>query len=247
MRTTMYDRSNTCNGKFSLRLATIFLGLVLLLDSSPGSARAYRCTDADGNVSYSQIPCAADQKSAKVHGVKTASVTDREACTHIRRFAAKSFGQLRSGKESSVLIDEYGGPGYISPITLNIVNFVSGFRFNKDVSALKVGAMAYNKCSNSGFGKLQTSDLPDEILPSYGQAAGMPMPGQFPSQAAPADGEYTFNEAGNSNQQQLCRNYEQHLNKLNQAIRQNYDAGSSQRMRQERQQVEALLQGHCRH
>lgn len=246
MRPRLYPCPNTRNGEFSLRIATAFLGLILLFDSSPSSARAYRCTDANGSVSYSQIPCPAGQTAAKVHGVNTTAVTDREACTHIRRFATESFGKLRHGKESSELIDEYGGPGYISPVTLNVVNFASGFRFNKDVSALKVGVMAYNKCSNSGFGKIQTSDLPTEILPAYGQMPGAPTPGQFPSQASPADGEYTFNETGNSNRQEACQTYEQHLDKLNQAIRHNRDAESAHQMRQQRQQYEALLQGHCR-
>ena len=239
-------RQNTRNGHPILKIIPMILGLALLIDSSPCEARAYRCTDASGSISYSQTPCSAGQTGGKVHGVNTATATDREACTLVRHFAAESFGKLKGGTEPAVLIGEYGGPGYISPVTLNIINFVSGFRFNTDVSALKVGLMAYNKCSNSGFGKIQTSELPAEILPKHDQMQGTPTPMQFPAQGAPVAGTYTHREAANSNRQQLCQNYAQQLDNVNQAMRRGYDAGSGQRMRQQRQQYEELLQEHCR-
>lgn len=146
-------------------LAAMLLGITLLIDSSPCTARAYRCTDANNNISYSQTPCPAGHKSATMHGVGKTRMVDREACTSVRKFAGKSFGKLSGGTEPSLLIDKYGGPSYIDHLTLNVINFVSGFRLSGNITAMKVGTMAFNKCLNGGFGKLQAKTLPVEMLP----------------------------------------------------------------------------------
>jgi hypothetical protein len=163
-----------------LKIAVMLLGITLLVDSPPCSARAYRCTDANGNISYSQTPCSAGQTGARMHGVGTSKITDREACSLVRGFAAESFAKLRQGTEPSLLIDKYGGPGYINPLTLNVINFVSGFRLSEDIPVMKVSGLAYNKCINGGFGKLERSSLPVEMLPSEDPTPQMANPGQFP-------------------------------------------------------------------
>ena len=174
--------------KFSQGTAAIIFLLTLLVDSQTVYARAYRCTDASGNITYSQSPCAADQTGTRMRGMNTGKISDPGACMHVRRFATESFERLQGGTEPSLLINQYGGPGYINSITLNTINFVSGFRFNKDVSALKVGALAYNKCANRGFGKIQTSDLPDEILPPQKPVTDEPGSIPLPSQVTPGAG-----------------------------------------------------------
>lgn len=247
VRTCSHPSSS--NSKFSLKAAAMFFGFALLVDTSPCTARAYRCTDAGGNVSYSQSPCAASQTGARMHGVGTTTVRDREACTLVRSFATESFGRLQHGTEPSTLISRYGGPGYIDPVTLNVINFVSGFRFSTEVPASKVGGLAYNKCKSGGFGKIQTGNLPVEILQPVGEvdkAAESPAPMQFPSQPAPTAERYSRNKADDNSRQQLCQDYDRHLDELNRAMRRGYDAGNGQRIRKERQQYEALLRKNCR-
>ncbi|VAW76594.1 hypothetical protein MNBD_GAMMA15-449 [hydrothermal vent metagenome] len=149
---------------YSFNLAAFFLLMVLTLFSSPSDARAYRCTDAKGNVSYMQSPCSAGQTGARVRGVGTNVKVAHEACAPVRTFATTSFNKLKRGTDPSAQIDQYGGPGYINKITLNVINFVSGFRMNQELHAMKVSGMAYSKCINGGFGKIQISDLPPEML-----------------------------------------------------------------------------------
>jgi len=249
MHVRIFPHPNNSNGTFSLKAVAMLFGFALLVDTSPCTARAYRCTDAGGNVSYSQSPCAASQTGARVYGVGTTTVRDREACTLVRSFATESFGKLQRGTEPSTLISKYGGPGYIDPITLNVINFVSGFRFSTEVPASKVGGLAYNKCKSGGFGKIQTSDLPVEILPhvdEVDEATESPTPMQFPSQSAPAAERYSRNKADDNSRQQLCQDYDQRLDELNRAMRRGYDAGNGQRIRKERQQYETLLRKNCR-
>jgi len=190
MNTEMCLYPDYSNSKISLRMAAMLFGVTLLINSPVVFARAYRCADTSGNITYSQSPCAANQTGSRMRGISTSKNSDRKACTHVRRFATESFEKLQDGTEPSMLINEYGGPGYISPITLNTINFASSFRFNKNVSARKVGAMAYNKCANRGFGKIQTSDLPDEILPPRKPEQDSPAAAPLPARAIPDTGTY---------------------------------------------------------
>jgi len=172
-------------GAFSLKIAVMLMSAALLINSSPCEARVYRCTNASGNISYSQTPCPAGQTGAKMRGIGTTKVVDREACSLVRSFATESFNKLRGGTESSQLIDKYGGPSYIDTLTLNVINFVSGYRLSEDISAMKVSGLAYNKCVNGGFGKLQRDNMPTEMLPPRVPASQPPVPGQAPPQIAP--------------------------------------------------------------
>jgi len=233
-------------GKYSLGITLILFGLALLGNSSPAFARAYRCTDANGNISYSQSSCMAGKTGERVHGISTGTTTDREVCGYVRRFASESFDKLKKGMEPSVLIDQYGGPGYISNVTLNVINFVSGFRYNKNVSAQKVGAIAYSKCSNRGFGNLQVSELPPEIRPTEDPVPETSDGTSSPSRFAPGPVTQTQQAAREDNRQRQCLNYEQQLENLNRSMRQGYGAGAGQKMRQQRQQYEALLRKNCR-
>lgn len=220
---------------------------LLLVGSSPTFARAYRCTDADGNTSYSQIPCTAGQTGDRVHGISSGKIVDREVCVHVRRFASESFDKLKDGMEPSALIGQYGGPGYINKVTLNVINFASGFRYNKNVSALKVGTIAYNKCTNRGFGNLQTSELPAELLPAVNPVPETPAntpplsgPASEPAKEIP---QFAVDEGS---QQQLCLDYKQQLKELKRSMRKGYRAGAGRKMLEKRRQYEIFLRKNCR-
>ncbi|TCK18615.1 uncharacterized protein DUF4124 [Thiogranum longum] len=165
MRELQYPDTNLYYAKFDRFLPPVLLAIALLVASHPVAARVYRCADASGSVSYSQTPCTAAQTGAQMRGVGARKTTDREACAQVRNFASKSFGAIKQGAEPSRLIDKYGGPGYINPLTLNVINFVSGFRHSQDIASMKVSALAFNKCVNGGFGKLSITGLPPEMAP----------------------------------------------------------------------------------
>lgn len=148
-----------------LLLRPALLCMVMLMASYPVSARIYRCAGPDGNISYSQTPCASGQTGKRMHGIGSKTTVDRDACGPVRDFATKNFNAIKRGAEPSRLIDKYGGPGYINSLSLNIINFVSGFQHTPGIPAMKVGALAFNKCANGGFGQLVQRNLPPEILP----------------------------------------------------------------------------------
>lgn len=233
------------NSRPGLKTTAIILGLALLADSSPCAARAYRCTDSQGNITYSQSPCSGDQTGSSILGRASTISGDREACTLLRDFAAKSFDKLKRGAEPSALIDEYGGPGYIDRLTLNVINFTSGFRFTKQLPVSKVSVLAYNKCKSGGFGRIRAGDLPPEMLPPETQTSEPPK--QFPSQYTPVAEAPAQYEAQNDRRDSLCQDYQQRLHELNRNMRRGYDAGAGQRIRKERRQYEALLRENCQH
>ena len=147
----------------ALRFSPALICVVLLVASHPVTARVYRCTGPDGNVSYLQVPCPAGQTGNKMHGIGSKTAIDRDVCALVRDFAVKNSDAIRQGSAPSRLIDKYGGPGYINSLSLNVINFVSGFQHMPEVAAIKIGTLAFNKCTNGGFGQLESNTLPPEI------------------------------------------------------------------------------------
>ncbi len=162
-------------------ICQVLLGIAILVASHPANARVYRCTDASGNVSYSQSPCTAMQTGKQMRGMGSRKTADHEACAQVRKFASSSFGAVKQGTEPSQLIDKYGGPGYINPLTLNVINFVSGYRHSQDIATMKVSALAFNKCVNGGFGRLSIGGLPQEMQPPKDIPTQPPGPGNIPA------------------------------------------------------------------
>ena len=67
---------------------------------------------------------------------------------------------MKRGRSAGEVIDKHGSLSGINPRMLSLINYVSGFRYNKKVSAQRVGQLASLKCKNGGFGKVTTADLP---------------------------------------------------------------------------------------
>lgn len=158
------------------------LGLAALISvgvAAPAEARVYRCTDAAGKISYSQVPCPADVRSDTMR-LGNKERQDKDLCKLARDLAIKSYEDMRAGSDSSAIMDQYGGVDYISPATLSVINFAAGFRYNDDLDAQRVGAMAFARCREGGFGQLSQGDLPEPEVMSDA------LPGGHPEDAARA-------------------------------------------------------------
>ncbi len=143
-----------------IRHAVWFMGLSAMLLSSVAQARVYRCTDADGKVSYSQLPCPVDQQAAEMRGVGGFKEHNRELCGEARDFSAQVFGEMNGGIEPGAVIDRHGGINNINAATLSVINFTASLRFNKDITPQQAGALSFSRCLGGGFGELRAGDLP---------------------------------------------------------------------------------------
>lgn len=135
----------------------VFSGMLLV--HSPAFAKSYKCRDAAGNTSYSQNPCASGSSQKTLTGPASDS-TDADVCVYLGGVAETLHQQMKHGADAGTLIDRHGTLATINPRMLNIINYVGGFRFNKDVTSQRVGQLALLKCQNGGFGAVSMTDMP---------------------------------------------------------------------------------------
>ena len=138
-------------------LVVSMLGMVF---SDAVHARVFRCTDADGKVSYSQIPCPAAQQADEMHGMDAGKQQDRELCSDARDLATQAFGDMGRGVEPGEVIDQYGGIDYINAATLAVINFAASLRYNSSITPQRAGSLTFSRCLSGGFGELHSGDLP---------------------------------------------------------------------------------------
>ena len=226
-------------------LPVITLALAGMLGATFADARVYRCTDAAGKISYSQVPCPADQKADEMRGVSSGAKQDKDLCQDARELAMQSFSKLGNGVEPSDLIDEYGGVNYITPATLSVINFVASLRYNQDLTSQRVGSMSFARCREGGFGKLSPGDLPSfdpELDPSQRQMPVMPnypLPPAEPvaAPAAPAAGIPRHDP---------CPGYDRRIEALNEQMRQGGSGARMDALHKERERVWDTWSRECR-
>lgn len=146
-----------------MRLHLVILFFIFLLPQIT-IAKVYRCTDSSGNVSYSQQPCSGAAKSREMDIGGSASLgeaSSTDVCREVALMAQGLYPSVRDRKDVSHVFDDLGGLGSLSSATVNIVNYTASFRFNKTVSASKVGSLSYKRCKRNGFGRITERDLPD--------------------------------------------------------------------------------------
>lgn len=139
-----------------MRIVSLFL---LCLAVVPAHARTYKCTDADGHIGYSQTPCAASMQQQALSSPASNAVS-ASACDEVAVVTVYLHDRFSRGGSGDSLIQQYGGVHGINPRFLNLLNYVSGFRFNPDVPASRVAQLATAKCQAGGFGAMQAGDLP---------------------------------------------------------------------------------------
>lgn len=138
----------------------IIAGLLLvaaLLMSDGTRADIYKCKDEDGNLMFSQTPCAREESVT----VKTSRVSTSDTdCTHANKFANATARMMRRGFGSDEVFDRYGGLGSLSKGSVGVINYVYSFRTNDGVSVERIAGLAQAKCEARSFGDASCEALP---------------------------------------------------------------------------------------
>ncbi|MBI5460736.1 MAG: DUF4124 domain-containing protein [Gammaproteobacteria bacterium] len=229
---------------YSVRLTGGLL-LITLLTCQTAWARAYRCTDAAGQVSYSQVPCTASQQGAQMRGVEEGQKQDRDLCRTARDLAMSAFEDMSNGIEPDAVMDQYGGVNYISHAALGVINFVASLRYNQDLTAQRVGSLTFARCREGGFGTLSEGDFPeiepDAAPPQEGQPSPQMGPDENNRDAQGQSFRPTVSDTVNR-----CASYQEEMNDLTARLRRAHDAVTGANLRRERQQYQDRWSAECR-
>ena len=232
--------------RFQSQVAALISGIILLITAQPSMARAYRCTDANGSVSYSQSPCASAQSSTEIRGLKQTIRHNHDVCLEARRFAIDIFEELRAGAQPVGLIDEHGGINYINKSVLSVINYVSSLQFSETLSSPKAGGLSYNKCRSGGFGKIHPDDFPKEEDPALQAQQTAPAGYYNPGQAQLVRPDTNTMAITNNSQQSACESYEQRIKAIDREMRHSHDSRSGESKRQQRREYQSYLFANCR-
>ena len=140
--------------------------LTLIFFTGNVHADIYKCTDADGNVMYSQTPCK-KQPSENIDstGPKSVEVMD---CSFAGRFAIVTARYMRAGSRSDEVFNRYGGLDSLSKAAIGVINYVYSFRTNANISEERIAALAQAKCRARSFGDVSCEALPLSFVEGIG-------------------------------------------------------------------------------
>ncbi len=135
----------------------------------PGIAEAaiYKCTDANGNVSYNQIPCAVEENAEAVLNINSSSNAQVD-CRIANNFARQIADRMRLGQSSGVIFDSYGGIDAIPRTAVGIINYVFSHKDNLTTGSQRVTALSAARCSAGSYGPVNCSDFPYDFIAEYG-------------------------------------------------------------------------------
>ncbi|MEE9425260.1 MAG: DUF4124 domain-containing protein [Methylococcales bacterium] len=228
------------------QIAVLISGIVLLMAATPSMARAYRCTDSNGSISYSQSPCTGAQSSTELRGLKQTKRHNHDVCREARRFAIGIFAELRGGIEPSELIDEHGGINYINKSVLSVINYVSSLQFSQTLSAPKVGGLSYNKCRSGGFGEILADDFPKQEEPASQLQQAAPAGNYYPGQAPLTRSDSNPIALTDNSQQSTCESYQERIKAIDREMRRGHDSRSGENKRKQRREYQSYMRANCR-
>lgn len=141
------------------------LTMALLFAHTEVPADVYKCTDADGSLTYQQTPCP-EQKVEKLDIKESERAAPN--CLYANRFAVSTARLMRAGAASDEVFNRYGGLDSLSKGAIGVINYVYSFRSNNDVSIERIAGLTQAKCQARSLG-----DVSCEVLPiSFTQRSG---------------------------------------------------------------------------
>jgi len=150
-----------------------FLGAIALCVSatallySPGAkAGIYKCEDGNGGITYSQMPCPAEEKTTDI--IATKSTKRGGDCRLANNFAKKTALDMRSGMTSGELFAQYGGIDSIPNSAIGIINYVYTHRQNLNITSSRITALSAARCSADSYGPVECDDFPFDFIDSQG-------------------------------------------------------------------------------
>jgi len=152
-------------GSFTLLLLSLWL---LPMDSA--EAAAYRCTDEQGRTSYSEKPCAVDQRVNKIISGIGGGIEYH--CELPQKLAEKTAKTMRDGRDSSVVFKQYGGIHTLSPTVISIINYVYQFKLNYQATTERIVSLTKQRCEVGSFGVTDCEVFPSSFVSSAGGCLG---------------------------------------------------------------------------
>lgn len=159
--------TNTHAASFSAGLLCSALGLFSMSYSTASHAAIFKCTDANGGVSYTQTPCPAAEQTQKVIA-NTQSNKPRVDCRIANNFARRTATQMRAGQSSGELFDAYGGIDALPKTAIGVINYVYSHKQNTDTGAQRISALSAARCSAGSYGPVSCDDFPYAFISEMG-------------------------------------------------------------------------------
>lgn len=225
-----------------------WLAAAMLLCSQPTLADIYKCVDADGLIAYSQAPCPGKPQLVKVDSQSASTDAVALDCRAAYRFAYETAQSMQSGTSSADAFDRYGGLDSMSRGSLNLINFVYGYRASNSMTAERIAGLAKSMCQSNSLQNVSCDDLPisftdklggcdaGELLPEADSvqddiaAFELPVEPEY----APADAELVAvgDDAG------LCKkNIQAQIDQLDEQMRSGYTSSQGDAFRARRRQL----------
>ena len=136
-------------------------------------ASVYKCTDANNNVSYSQIPCAVEEKAEPVLNIRSKVNADSGAdtdtdCRIANNFSLQIATRMRSGESSGSVFDSYGGIDAIPRTAVGIISYVYSHNNNLSTVPQRITALSAARCSAGSYGPVACNDFPYSFIAERG-------------------------------------------------------------------------------
>ncbi|MCB1754990.1 MAG: DUF4124 domain-containing protein [Gammaproteobacteria bacterium] len=145
----------------------VLLALILILPLT-AQATVYKCTDADGGVTYSQTPCANDEDLTKIISLHGGSQAHDVQCGIVKNFAFEVGLASKEGKTINELAAEYGGESSLSPLAVNIMRSVYQYQSQPYKTIEDSVAREAEICKSERYGVPACADFPIEFVTEYG-------------------------------------------------------------------------------
>ncbi|MGD8526993.1 MAG: DUF4124 domain-containing protein [Thioalkalispiraceae bacterium] len=230
------------------------LAIFSLIPVSSAFSAIYKCTDSEGNMTFSQLPCAKDETSSKQHLYYGKSTPpNEEACSEAQSFSRHLLVKLQNqDKIGSDVIEELGGLNHVKPAVISIINYVSSFRRDKTTTANRISSLTETKCKNEGFGYFVVDDFP-----RWREAWGIPEDKDTnqvvaPANTLPAATKPSAENFSDSRQKALemrnnnrCAQAERSLDNLRKRMRRGYSDAQGESLREQERRLVSRRSQYC--
>lgn len=144
-----------------------FSGLATMVVPSNATAAIYKCTDGNGGVTYTQIPCAGEAQAESVLAHNSAS-DDSANCLIANNFANHIAVRMRAGESSGDVFDSYGGIDALPSTSVGIISYVYTHKHNTNTVPQRITALSAARCSGGSYGPVGCNDFPYQFIGELG-------------------------------------------------------------------------------
>ena len=135
---------------------------------NPLHAEFYKCISANGDTTYNDAPCQADQS---IHVLtKYARELPVLDCRVARNFAFDIVARMRQGDSAQAVFSAYGGAESLTEDALGLINNVYSFSTSRNQSVQKIVELTVERCQSGVLGKKldQCGAYPEQFIERSG-------------------------------------------------------------------------------